>query len=141
MSVGDMATALSRVYRSTSADALASYPLAMQVLVCSVVHAIAPSPAPAGSGPPSPPRPSKTATKAKPLTLAGLRTAHSTMCKAVAATAPDAATFTELVERLAVDGIISIGKGVEPAKRCIALCVDVSDIAGVMAGNPLWAHV
>lgn len=142
VTVGDMAAALAQIYRSTSADALACYPLAMQVLVCSVVHAIAPSTpscASAAGGPPSPPRPTKS--KAKPVTLAALRTAHNAMCKAVAVTAPDSATFMELVERLAVDGIVSVGKGVEPSKRVIALCVDVSDIAAVMSSNPLWAHV
>lgn len=146
VTVADVASALGRMYRSTSADALAAYPLAAQVLVCSVVHALHPQTPQCpgtthGAAPASPPRPRAVGASTKQLTLAALRSVHNTMCKTLVVRPPDGPAFQELVERLCADGVISVSKGNDASKRCVTLSIDVTDIASVMSSNPIWAHV
>ena len=67
-----------------------------------------------------------------------LRTQHAAFCKRNAIKPPESSEFTELLERLQADGVISVGKGKDPLKRPVSLCVEAADIGSMLGGLVIW---
>lgn len=118
-----------QVYASVSVRALANYPIAVQALVCSIVSVLSS----VGTGVTS-----LTKHKSATVTIAALRTHHNAFCKRNCLKPPESTAFIELLERLQSDGVISIGSGKDLQKRCLSLCVDVSDVESMLGGLVIW---
>ncbi len=130
---------LDQAFSSPALDALAHYPVAAQVLLCALVRAIR-----AGSGDaaavPKKSLGSKSALAGgkSSVAVSELRTLGAAFFKRLSMKAPASMEFTELLDRLRSDGVVSVGSGRDAAKCRVSIAIEVAGIEAALSDKPFW---